>query len=106
MKKKKTKAQSPLSKLLSFNKYLLAGVFFLVWIVFLDSRSLVKQRSLDNSISKLTKEIAEMENRYQEELQTQMDLQKDPERYARDNYFMHREDETVFIINKADSGKE
>ena len=82
------------------NKYLIATIAFLVWMVFLDANSLIIHYQLNTEIQtleaqkmQLKKEIAS-DKKALEELQ---DLEK-LEKYARENYFMKKEGEEIFLI--------
>lgn len=89
------------------NKYLLLGLFFIIWMLFLDSNSWLVHRELDDQIDELEKN----KHYYKEEIAKDKNLiehLKDPEEleeYAREEYFMKRENEDVFIIDYQDSLK-
>ncbi|MDG1761303.1 MAG: septum formation initiator family protein [Flavobacteriaceae bacterium] len=90
---------------LATNLYLLVGMGFLVWMIFLDANSLIVHYQLDAEIRtlkdqkiQLEKEIA-ADNKALKELQ---DLEK-LEKYARENYFMKKEGEEIFLIEINDS---
>jgi len=100
MSKKTKKQKAALPNPWFFNKYLLCLIFFLVWMLIFDRHSWRTQRQLSNSINTLSLEKAEFTDKYNEAIQQQKDLKKDPEKYARDNYFMHTENEQVFYIEK------
>ena len=87
------------------NLYILVGMGFLVWMVFLDANSLIIHYQLNTEIQtleaqkmQLKKEIA-ADKKALEELQ---DLEK-LEKYARENYFMKKEGEEIFLIEINDS---
>jgi cell division protein DivIC len=87
------------------NLYVLVGMGFLVWMVFLDANSLIIHYQLNTEIQtleaqkmQLKKEIAS-DKKALEELQ---DLEK-LEKYARENYFMKKEGEEIFLIEINDS---
>ena len=82
-------------------KYLIAAVVFAVWITFLDQTSLKYK-------SKLKEEIKSLEKRrkfYKEEIRKNEKYYKDlttnpdaKERLAREEYYMHKDNEDVFLI--------
>lgn len=82
------------------NKYFLASLFFIIWILFLDNNSRLDHRLLDKEIS----ELEDNKTYYQEEIKK--DKQKihrlknanEIEKYAREKYFMKRENEDIYII--------
>jgi len=100
MSKKSKKEIPAISNAWFFNKYLLCLIFFLVWMLIFDRHSWRTQRQLSRSIDALTIEKNDFTDKYNLALQQQKDLKKDPEKYARDNYFMHAENEQVFYIEK------
>jgi len=100
MSKKSKKGKEAPRKAWFLNKYLLCLIFFLVWMLIFDRHSWRTQRQLTKSIDALILEKAEFTDKYKLALQQQKDLQRDPEKYARDNYFMHAENEQVFYIEK------
>ncbi|NDA62588.1 MAG: septum formation initiator family protein [Chitinophagia bacterium] len=90
------------------NKYLLASLFFLVWILFFDQRDIFQQ--IDRQ-----KELNQLEARkkfYQQEIEKSRkelsDLQSNPaaiEKYAREHYLMKKEGEDIFILDDSSSLK-
>lgn len=82
------------------NKYIVASMAFLVWMVFFD------QNKLTNQIE-LTQEINELERNkeyYLEEIdvvkEARADLNSNLEKFAREKYFLKKKDEDVFIIEQ------
>lgn len=90
------------------NKYLLAGLFFLVWMLFFDQRDVFQQIERQ-------KELNQLEVRkkfYQQEIEKSRkelsDLQSNPaaiEKYAREHYLMKKEGEDIFILDDSVSVK-
>lgn len=86
-------------KLLS-NKYVWVLLFFLVWMIFLDNYSYFDHRFLDEQID----ELQDNKSYYQEEIvkdQKQIKELRNPEqieKYAREKYFMKKENEDIYII--------
>ncbi len=83
------------------NKYLIAIAVFAVIMLFLDKNDLYTQvarnkelKDLQQSKKHYTQEISELKA-------IKTNLEKDPrtiEKYARENYFMKKDNEDVFII--------
>ncbi|OWP85119.1 septum formation initiator [Flavobacterium davisii] len=82
------------------NKYFLVSAFFLTWMFFLDNYSY-----LDHQV--LNKEIEELEDNkkyYKEEIAKDLEQIKklkssnEIEKYAREKYYMKRENEDIYII--------
>jgi len=99
-KKKRVKNSIAENNRWYLNKYILCLLIFIVWIIFMDQNNYFTQSRLDKSIIKLEEEKANYKKLYEIALQDKLDLEKNPEKYARDNYFMHRDDEQIFYIKK------
>ena len=85
------------------NRYFLALVAFIVWMVFFDSNSLKRQRILNARID----EIKGMRAFYMTEIaksnQEIYELDSNPEtieKYAREKYLMKRDSEDVFVVTR------
>lgn len=93
-------------KILS-NKYVLLLVLFVVWMFFFDSNSWLAHRELNQSIEELENNKEYYKNQIQKDTAIINSL-NDPqelEKFAREKYFMKRENEDVYIIKYADSLK-
>ena len=85
------------------NFYIVTGLSFLVWLIFLDSNDLIsrfklgaKMRSLQNEKEYYQEKITEVE-KDRKELMTNKELL---EKFAREKYLMKKESEDVFIIQE------
>jgi cell division protein FtsB len=85
------------------NKYFLALVAFVVWMIFFDNNSLKRQRILNARIGEIkgmgvfyTTEIAKT-NKAIYELETNLET---VEKYAREKYMMKRDSEDVYIVTR------
>lgn len=85
------------------NKYLLAGVFFLVWMLFFDPKDVGaglnrwhKYKELQESEKKLMGEIGNTKA----ELNQLKNNARTIEKYAREKYMMKKDNEDLFIINE------
>ena len=82
-------------------KYVLALIIFGAWILFFDRNNLFSQAELYLDLSELKEKEAYYEekigevNRDQEELLTD---QKSIEKFAREQYWMKKDNEDIFII--------
>jgi len=89
------------------NKYVLILLFFGVWMFFLDSNSWLIHQELDQEIN----ELKDNKQYYQTEINKDQSIIKglddsfELEKFAREKYFMKRENEEVFIIEYKDSLK-
>jgi cell division protein DivIC len=83
------------------NKYLVASVFFIVWMLFFDQRDYFQLRDRQAELNKLEAKkhyyVQEIE-KTKKELQ---DLQNNPaalEKFAREHYLMKKDGEDIYII--------
>jgi cell division protein FtsB len=84
-----------------FNRYVITLLAFTVWMIFLDTNSLKKQKLLDKKID----EINQMKVFYRAEIaknnQAINEIQNNPaiiEKYAREKYLMKRDNEDVYVV--------
>lgn len=85
------------------NKFLVATILFIVWMLFFDHNNLFLHLGYRNELS----ELKENKKYYQEQIdktRTEVDLiKKDPrwvEKVAREQYLMRRENEDVYLIKE------
>ena len=89
------------------NKYLLILILFFVWMFFFDTNSFFIHQELNDDIKKLenNKKV------YQEEIKNDkvfIDKMKDSneiEKFAREKYYLKKDDEDIYIIEQVDSIK-
>ena len=91
------------------NKYLIAGVIFLVWILFLDDKN-----DLFSQFERVShsKELTKNENHLSDQItetRKELDLLKNNaqsiEKYAREKYMMKKDNEDLFILKSAPESK-
>jgi len=85
------------------NKYLLVTVVFFVWITFFDSNSLIKCSRVVSSISSQEQEKSYYKDEIKsiEEKLNELSSNRDSlEKFAREQYKFHKDDEDVYIIIK------
>ena len=83
------------------NKYVLTGLGFVIWMIFLDANNYFIHAELDQQIENLENDIEFYEETLTEERELLHQLETNPEafeRYARENFGMHKEGETITII--------
>lgn len=88
------------------NKYLLVGLFFVIWMTFFDQNSYLLHRELNQEIDNLKKDIQYYEENLEKESTEINYLKQHPEAYeklAREKYLMKKKDETIFLIEPKDS---
>jgi cell division protein FtsB len=79
-------------------KYSVFGVCFFLWISFIDNHSLIDRFKLSRTINKLEKERQDYKLSIENAIVDQEILDRDKEKFAREKYYMHKQDEEVFII--------
>lgn len=83
------------------NKYTISIVAFLVWMIFFDSNSFLTIRDLNQEISHYEKKLGYYQTEYQQNSEFYKRLinnKEEKEKFARENYFMKKSDEEIFIL--------
>lgn len=96
---KKISIKYPFLKFLG-NRYVLVIVFVSIWMLFLDNYSYFEKGILDKKIEELEKNKQYYLNEKREDSAAIKQL-KNPdqtEKYAREKYYMKRENEDIYII--------
>jgi len=90
---------------LATNIYALIGLFFVIWMVFLDTNSLLIYLNLERKLSDLERQKTVLERDIEKDKKTLLQLNDsvELERYARERYFMKRKNEDVYLIEFSDS---
>lgn len=90
------------------DRYLLTTVVFFLWVLFFDQNNLLTQYEYFKELKKITDE----KNYYEKELmQVKKSLQQlstnpeNLERFAREKYFMKKDNEDIFILYNKDKKK-
>lgn len=91
------------------NKFFLVSVAFLVWMLFFDKNDVNSQLEYRSQVKKLeaqkdfyTKEISKAENDLQELTTNPEKLEK----FARERYFMKKDNEDVYVVIEPEEVKE
>lgn len=90
------------------NRYVLVLLFFIIWMLFLDNYSYLDHRILNNEIDELEDNI----NYYKKEIkEDSIKIKKlkntdQIEKYAREKYYMKRENEDIYLIEFEGETKE
>ncbi|MGB0430995.1 MAG: FtsB family cell division protein [Bacteroidia bacterium] len=83
------------------NRYFLVTAFFLIWIGFFDQNDWMSRKAVDNQIEKLESDkvffSSEVENLKDVEKRLKENDQE-LEKYARENFYMKKEGEDVYVI--------
>ena len=82
------------------NTYVIIILFFVVWMVFFDSNSTLVHLELNEQINDLKKETQYFKNEIKKDNKELSKIQSDSglEKYAREELFMKRDNEDIFII--------
>jgi cell division protein FtsB len=89
-----------------YNKYLLATVGFVIWMLFFDRNDLFVQHDRGNELKALQQNKAYFIEQIATERKFSEELKKDPaaiETFAREQYKMKRDGEDLFLINRPKS---
>lgn len=85
--------------------YFLAALFFLIWMVALDSNNLFTRYELSSKLNSLENERVYYEEKIQEVQKDHDELFGDREsleKFAREKYLMKKESEDIFIVKEKD----
>lgn len=101
---KEIKPRSPKFKFFQkyiLNKYFVTIFLFLGWMVFFDSTSFLVINELNGEVNKYQDQLAYYKAEYQkndEFYKKLMNNKTEKEKYARENYFMKKPNEEIFIL--------
>jgi len=89
------------------NKYLLIFILFLIWMIFFDTNSFFIHDELNKDIKGLEEnnEFYEKEIEKDKSFIEKMKDSNEMEKYAREKYYLKKENEEIFIIEHEDSLK-
>ena len=82
------------------NRYALAAAVFLVWMVFFDSANMLTQFRLVQSVNNLKRDKTYYHDQIKKAEEEKKTLGEDKETFAREQYFMQKDDEEVFILEE------
>jgi len=91
-----------------FNKYLLATLFFIVWMLFFDQRDIFYVLDQKQKLKELEKKKSYYETEIAQTRKQLTDLQNNQsalEKFARERYLMKKDGEDIFIIEDSASVK-
>lgn len=82
------------------NKYVIVTAIFAVWLLFIDDHNYLAQRKLSQTVENLKAEQQKYLDLIEQVKIEKEDLEKNKEKYAREHYYMHKENEEVFIFER------
>jgi len=100
---KKRKLQSSyftFSKAQLVNKYVIVTVAFLCWMMFIDKSSFPTSFKLGKSIDRLEEAKADYEKKIVQARIDKMEIEENKEKFARERFLMHKDNEDVIVIEK------
>jgi cell division protein FtsB len=83
------------------NKWIVTSILFLTWIVFFDENSIVSHQKNKRRLFELKQQEQYYKERIEADKQKLIDLdagEEKLEKFAREQYFMSKPDEDVFVI--------
>jgi cell division protein DivIC len=89
------------------NKYLLILILFVIWMVFFDTNSFFIHNELNDEVNTLeeNKDFYKNEIDHDKSFIEKMKDSNEQEKFAREKYFMKKENEDIYIIEHQDSLK-
>jgi cell division protein DivIC len=88
------------------SRYFLVIMLFLLWMLIFDKADVFTQLKLKRTIGNLENDKVYYREKLKEVQQEKEDMQNNPEKFAREHYFMKNPDEDVFVIDKKESENE
>mgnify|MGYP005838162247 CR=1 FL=1 len=91
------------------NKYIIAVVLFIIWILLFDNNNLIDRFHDIKALKQLQKDKEYYSNRIEEDRRKLNELRTDNEnleKFAREEYHMKKDDEDIFIIVTEEEDKE
>lgn len=85
------------------NKYILTAIAFCVWMLFFDRHDVYTQIKLSNTLVEMTEKNKHFGERIEEINSVSKELKENDdakERFARESYYMKKDDEEVFVIER------
>jgi cell division protein DivIC len=78
-------------------------LFFLIWMLFFDEYNWIRIRRDSLKLRALKREAAYLQGKIESDRARLKDLKTDPsalEKYARENYFMKKDNEDIYVIEE------
>lgn len=88
------------------NRYFLILGLFFFWMIFFDKHNVLVQWRLQKTLNSLENDMTFYSEQVKEAERMQKDLKVNQEKFAREKYYMKRNNEDVFIIIKDKNKKE
>lgn len=101
---KEIKPKTPSLKFIQkyvLNKYFITIFLFLIWMVFFDNTSFLVVNELNSEIKKYENQLVYYKDEYKKNddfYKKLMNNKSEKEKFARENYFMKKPNEEIFIL--------
>ena len=85
------------------NKYAISTLVFIIWILFFDNNSIISRSDLKQKYKQLIKSKEYYQTKIKEDSKRLNELKtnnKNLEKFAREQYYMKKSNEDIFIINE------
>jgi cell division protein DivIC len=94
-----------IKKILPFvkNKFVLAITFFVVWMLFFDQNNMIDRVKAIRQINQLKRDKVYYQEKIKSDSRKLKELRTDKdnlEKFAREQYFMKKDDEDIFVVVK------
>lgn len=80
------------------NRYFITALVFVAFMIFFDRHDVLTQVHLQRTVNKLEQDKVFYEDQIKREEEQRLDMDINQERFAREQYYMQRNNEDVFII--------
>lgn len=90
------------------NKYIIALILFIIWILLFDNNNLIDRYHDLKALNQLQSDKEYYTNRIEEDRRKLNELRTDNdnlEKFAREEYYMKKDDEDIFIIVTEDKAR-
>ncbi len=87
------------------NKYIIAGIVFIVWITFFSQYDIISQKKQREELSEMKRKISYLDDEIKKLQDEKEALKSNPEaieKYSREKYFMKKKNETIFVFDTTD----
>ncbi len=81
------------------NGYIIVFLAFAIWMVFFDTNNVGRQIGKAEKLNKLIEEKKELQRKINDSQTELGQLKINKEKYAREQYYMKKDDEDVFVID-------
>ena len=84
------------------NKYFLVLAFFFFWMIFVDKHDFLTQWRLQRAVDQMQYEKEQYIEKIEKAKKDRLDLEVNKEKFAREQYYMKKSNEDVFIIEEGE----